>query len=194
MGLARIFAAAAAIAALGALAACTTNGGVQEAAAAPDLVGIESTPPGEPADGATEQGSAEDGAAAVSGAALAAKAEAGATVAPPNPAPAAKRVPAVTDPGQSRAQPVSRIAASQPGKLLPRPGSAVYRCSGGGSMMIDNRRSVVLLRDPDGETLELPASPAGQMTRYGKKPYALVLEGGEALFVKPRKPPFTCKR
>ena len=60
--------------------------------------------------------------------------------------------------------------------------------------MVDNRRSVVLIRDPDGETLELPASPAGQLTRYGKKPYALVLEGSEALFVKPRKPPFTCKR
>ncbi len=52
--------------------------------------------------------------------------------------------------------------------------------------MVENRRSLVVLRDPDGETLKLPASPAGQSTRYGKKPYALVLEGGEVLFVKPR--------
>ncbi len=76
----------------------------------------------------------------------------------------------------------------------PRRGSPVYRCDGGHSLTIENRRSAVTLLDPDGQTMILPASPAGQSSRYGQKPYALVIEGGEVLYVKPRQPPFTCRR
>jgi hypothetical protein len=76
----------------------------------------------------------------------------------------------------------------------PRRGSPVYRCDGGRSLTIENRRSAVTLLDPDGETMVLPASPPGQSTRYGQKPYALVIEGGEVLYVKPRQAPFACRR
>ena len=85
---------------------------------------------------------------------------------------------------------VAAVAAVPP----PRRGSPVYRCDGGRSLTIENRRSAVTLLDPDGETMILPASPAGQSSRYGKKPYALVIEGGEVLYVKPRQTPFTCRR
>lgn len=88
-------------------------------------------------------------------------------------------------------EPVSRIAAN-PGQ--PRLGSAVYRCDNGKSMTIDNRRTMVNIIDPDGEVMMLPAAPANQTSRYGKQPVALVLDGNEALYVKPRKSPFTCKR
>ena len=76
----------------------------------------------------------------------------------------------------------------------PRRGSPVYRCDGGRSLTIENRRSAVTLLDPDGETMILPASPAGQSSRYGQKPYALVIEGGEVLYVKPSQAPFACRR
>lgn len=76
----------------------------------------------------------------------------------------------------------------------PRRGSPVYRCDGGRSMVVENRRSSVTLTDPDGETMVLPASPAGQSSRYGQKRYALVLDGSEALYVKPRQAPYTCRR
>lgn len=87
--------------------------------------------------------------------------------------------------------PIAAVAASVP---PPRAGSAVYRCSGGRSLTIDNRRTSLTLLDPDGETMILPAAPSGQTSRYGQKPYAIVLDGNEALYVKPRKSPFTCKR
>jgi hypothetical protein len=44
------------------------------------------------------------------------------------------------------------------------------------------------------DVLELPASPATQRSRYGEQPYALVLEGREALFMKNGQPPLTCTR
>jgi len=93
-----------------------------------------------------------------------------------------------------KVDPASRIAPQEIAVAAPRPGSAVYRCGGGRSMIIDNRRSAVTIVDPDGDAMMLPAAPPGQMSRYGQKPYALVLDGNEALYVKPRKTPFTCKR
>ncbi|MGE0280168.1 MAG: hypothetical protein AB7P20_06090 [Rhizobiaceae bacterium] len=87
-----------------------------------------------------------------------------------------------------------QVAAAATLAPPPRSGSPVYRCDGGRTLTIENRRSAVTLLDPDGETMVLPASPVGQQNRYGKKPYALVIEGGEVLYVKPRQPPFTCRR
>ena len=40
--------------------------------------------------------------------------------------------------------------------------------------------------------IDLPAAPATQRTRYGEQPYALVLEGREALFMKSGDVPLTC--
>jgi len=87
-----------------------------------------------------------------------------------------------------------KVAAAATIVPPPRAGSPVYLCDGGRTLTIENRRSAVTLLDPDGETMILPASPVGQQNRYGKKPYALVIEGGEVLYVKPRQSPFTCRR
>lgn len=128
--------------------------------------GLSPTTPAQAGASATiEEGSASDGGEASENGSPAAKPEAGVQVAT-----AATAVPP------------------------PRSGSPAYRCDGGRTLTIENRRSTVTLLDPDGETMVLPASPAGQSTRYGKKPYALVIEGGEVLYVKPRQSPFTCRR
>jgi len=87
-----------------------------------------------------------------------------------------------------------QIAAAASAVAPPRRGSPVYRCDGGRTLTIENRSSAVTLLDPDGQTMILPASPPGQSSRYGQKPYALVVEGGEVLYVKPRQAPFTCRR
>ncbi|MDI6028205.1 hypothetical protein QBK99_18610 [Corticibacterium sp. UT-5YL-CI-8] len=76
----------------------------------------------------------------------------------------------------------------------PQPKHAAYRCDGGATLMIDNRVTTVSLVDPDGETLELPAAPASQRSRYGQTPYALVLDGNEALYMKSGKEPVICRR
>ena len=44
------------------------------------------------------------------------------------------------------------------------------------------------------ELIELPASPAAQTSRYGEQPYAMVLEGHEALFMKSGQEPLSCTR
>lgn len=76
----------------------------------------------------------------------------------------------------------------------PQPRHATYSCGANGSLTIDNFRSSVRLVDPEGESVELPAAPATQQSRYGQAPYALVLDGNEALYMKSGKEPLTCNR
>lgn len=75
-----------------------------------------------------------------------------------------------------------------------QPRQATYRCDGGQTLTVENRRSSVVLVDPQGETVTLPASPAAQQTRYGQTGYALVLEGRDALYMAGGKPPVNCTR
>jgi membrane-bound inhibitor of C-type lysozyme len=75
-----------------------------------------------------------------------------------------------------------------------QPRQATYNCGEGGSLTIENFRTSVHLTEPDGTSVDLPASPPTQHSRYGEAPYALVLEGKEALLMKNGKEPLTCSR
>lgn len=196
MNFQRSIAGVASLAVIFLVAACATEGTTPTAST--DLVGGEIGPPAEEGSAAPEAGAgqpAPTGQAAAAGA-PATGAQQTANAAQAGSAPAQSSATKLVTGVPVKLQPVSRIApqTAAAGAVLPRPGSATYRCNGGRKMLVDNRRSSVVLQDPDGEVMVLPAAPAGQFNRYGKKPYALVLEGGEALYVKPRKSPFTCKR
>jgi membrane-bound inhibitor of C-type lysozyme len=75
-----------------------------------------------------------------------------------------------------------------------QPSHATYVCGDQGTLDVDNMRTSVRLTDPDGDNIELPASPADQTSRYTQTTYALVLEGKEALYMKAGKEPMTCLR
>ena len=75
-----------------------------------------------------------------------------------------------------------------------QPGTATYSCADGGMITIQNLGTSVRVQGLGDDVLELPASPATQRSRYGEQPYALVLEGREALFMKNGQPPLTCTR
>ena len=76
----------------------------------------------------------------------------------------------------------------------PQPRLATYRCDDNTSLMVENTVTAVKVTSADGETLDLPAAPPGQISRYGQTIYALVLEGEEALYMKGNKQPLSCKR
>lgn len=86
--------------------------------------------------------------------------------------------------------PVAAIAEAG----APQPSHATYNCGPRGSLTIDNFRTSVRLVAPEGDSIELPAAPATQQSRYGQTPYALVLDGNEALYMKSGKEPVTCNR
>lgn len=75
-----------------------------------------------------------------------------------------------------------------------QPRSASYSCSNGSTIRIENRRSAVTVQLADADGIELPASPPGQLNRYGVPPYALVLEERTALFMVTGKEPVDCRR
>ncbi|GLS30208.1 hypothetical protein SAMN04488498_10483 [Mesorhizobium albiziae] len=75
-----------------------------------------------------------------------------------------------------------------------QPRHATYNCGQSGSLIVENLRTSVHLTEPDGSIVDLPASPPSQQSRFGEAPYALVLEGNEALLMKNGKEPLTCSR
>ncbi len=86
-----------------------------------------------------------------------------------------------------------------------QPRLAGYACDDGSQLRIEGAGSMVrvsLLGARDAKTgeeitpepVELPASPPGQSTRFGKDGYALVIEGREALYMKAGRVPLTCTR
>lgn len=206
MVLKKVFAVLSVGAVVAVLSACTTEG-VATTKPSTDLVAGES---GQPSGQGVEEGSTSADTVAAPAAAL----TPGAANLPTGAAESAEDTQAAASapkPGEAaRPSTAPKLAAGAPGKPapvsrtisaamtasaeMPRPGSPAYRCGGGRTLLIENRRSSVVMQDPDGQNLTLPASPAGQTNRYGKKPYALVLEGNEALFMKPGKSPYTCKR
>ncbi|MDN2565707.1 hypothetical protein N1F89_05690 [Aquibium sp. A9E412] len=76
----------------------------------------------------------------------------------------------------------------------PQPREATYRCEEEGDLAIVNRRAAVDVVSPRGVEVTLPAAPAGQHSRYGAPPYALVLEGRDALWMATGKTPISCRR
>ena len=73
-------------------------------------------------------------------------------------------------------------------------GRATYKCDNGESLQVDNTVAAVSIGFPDGTTMQLPASPADSHTRYVQEQYAMVFDGQEALFFRPKAQPLTCKR
>lgn len=76
----------------------------------------------------------------------------------------------------------------------PQPRSATYACETGGSIRVDAGRGAVRLTNTEGEVFELMAAPPNQNTRFGQSGMALVVEGGEALWMHAGKEPLTCRR
>jgi len=93
--------------------------------------------------------------------------------------------------GTTTSEPAPTMATSA---IDVQPRVATYRCDGDKTLRVENLRSSVVLTDPQGDSVTLPASPASQQTRYGQTGYALVLEGNDALYMKGGKPPINCRR
>ena len=75
-----------------------------------------------------------------------------------------------------------------------QPRSATFRCEAEGSLKIQNKGTSVTVVSPRGVEVTLPASPPGSRARYSAPPYALVLDGREALWFVTGKAPLACKR
>jgi hypothetical protein len=75
-----------------------------------------------------------------------------------------------------------------------QPASATYSCADGSMMTIENLGASVRIRGAGDDVIELPAAPPTQRSRYGELPYALVLDGNDALFMKNGSVPLNCTR
>jgi len=95
-----------------------------------------------------------------------------------------------TGAGQKASKPVSVSAV----ETSSQPRVATYNCSDGGMITIENLGASVHITGADEEPIDLPAAPAAQTTRYGEQPYAIVLEGRDALFMKSGQEPLSCTR
>lgn len=87
-----------------------------------------------------------------------------------------------------------RTVAAPAVDVSSQPATATYSCADGGMITIQNLGASVRILNGADEPLELPASPPTQRSRYGEQPYALVLEGNEALLMKNGAEPLTCTR
>lgn len=76
----------------------------------------------------------------------------------------------------------------------PVPTTSVYQCGTAGRLTVVDSGQSVTVTTPSGNEVELPASPPESRSRYGAPPYALVVEGGDALWMKSGKRPLECKR
>lgn len=100
----------------------------------------------------------------------------------------------VTEPGAKALPDAGAPAVSLHDENSPQPGTATYSCADGGMMTIQNLGTSLRLLGPNGVTEELPASPAGQTSRYGRAHDAIVLDGNEALVMTGGHPPMPCTR
>ena len=75
-----------------------------------------------------------------------------------------------------------------------QPRMATYDCGEDGTITVEAMRSAVRLVEAEGSSYELPASPPTQTSRFGEGGLALVVEGGEALWMKAGREPMTCRR
>ena len=93
----------------------------------------------------------------------------------------------VADAQQGNSQSRQDIAQGQPRQM-------VYRCDDETAITVHASQGAVRLIETDGDSYELLASPPTQTSRYGSDGLAMVVEGGEALWMKAGHPPLTCKR
>jgi hypothetical protein len=75
-----------------------------------------------------------------------------------------------------------------------QPRTATYNCGDDGSITVEAMPSAVRLVEAEGSSYELPASPPTQSNRFGEGNVALVVEDGEALWMKAGREPVTCRR
>lgn len=80
------------------------------------------------------------------------------------------------------------------GGNAPQPRYATYACGEAGKISVEAGRGAVRLVDAEGNAFDLPAAPPNQNTRFGEGGLALVVEGGEALWMQAGKQPLTCTR
>jgi hypothetical protein len=76
----------------------------------------------------------------------------------------------------------------------PQPRSAIYSCTNGSKMTIENFGSSVRVLSADGTSQDMPASPANQTSRFGEAHDAIVIDGRDALVMKGGVEPLTCAR
>jgi membrane-bound inhibitor of C-type lysozyme len=95
---------------------------------------------------------------------------------------------------QSGGAKTEATAASAESISEAQPRMASYTCAGGASVTVENFGSSVRVVGPEGESLDLPASPSTQRNRYGEASDAIVLEGREALFMRRGHEPLACMR
>ena len=74
-----------------------------------------------------------------------------------------------------------------------QPRLATYDCGQDGTITVEAMHSAVRLVEAEGSSYDLPASPPTQGNRFGEGNVALVVEGGEALWMKAGREPVTCK-
>jgi hypothetical protein len=75
-----------------------------------------------------------------------------------------------------------------------QPAMATYNCADGSMITIQNLGSSVRIQGVGDDVVDLPAAPATQRSRYGEQPYALVLDGRDALYMKSGDEPLNCTR
>lgn len=85
----------------------------------------------------------------------------------------------------------ARAEAAELASAMPR--NATYDCGENGRIRVEGAGSVVRLTESDGSSYDLPASPPRQASRFGGDGLALVVEEGEALWMKAGKEPMTCR-
>jgi len=85
----------------------------------------------------------------------------------------------------------ARADAAELASVMPR--NATYDCGENGRIRVEGAGNVVRLTESDGSSYDLPASPPRQASRFGGDGLALVVEEGEALWMKAGKEPMTCR-
>lgn len=73
-------------------------------------------------------------------------------------------------------------------------GRFAWTCDNGDVVKVDNSVASVTVGMPDGSVMQMPATPPDSRTRYVMQQYALVFDGDEALFFRPKATPLTCKK
>ena len=75
-----------------------------------------------------------------------------------------------------------------------QPRYATYNCGEDGAITVEAMPSAVRLVEAEGSSYDLPASPPTQGNRFGEGNVALVVEGGEALWMKAGREPIACRQ
>jgi hypothetical protein len=78
--------------------------------------------------------------------------------------------------------------------IAPEPRYTSFNCEGKSELTLEDFDTSVHVIDSRGVDVVLPASPPAQTSRYGQPGYALILEGGKALWMVGGKPPVNCRR